>query len=239
MSKIKSIDMMNLVELFFFCVAIILFSPHCVGALQLWTIKEDICGAGKTGIAINVTNREFYASFAGIFRLSDGSSIRPPAHERMESVRYMQELMYSVGVTVNDTLSAASTGKYEGDVLQICGSDVVDLLLLGIVGNFVTNPSDPQLSLQSGTSTASTVPSVVVDTFSGKLVMRMPYDAVRGYFIEALLVISIIVITRLSFVRNVTYKIVIPSSLSSSSMTQSTTTQLVPTPPAAQHLLQS
>jgi hypothetical protein len=57
----------------------------------------------------------------------------------------------------------------------------------------------------------------VVDTFTGRLVVRMPYDAVRGYFIEALLVISIIVITRLSFVRNVTYKIAVPPTASPSS----------------------
>lgn len=64
-------------------------------------------------------------------------------------------------------------------------------------------------SVGSGSS-FSTVPSVVVDTFTGKLMMRMPYDAVRGHFIEALLVISIIVITRLTFVRNVSYKVVLP-----------------------------
>jgi hypothetical protein len=33
---------------------------------------------------------------------------------------------------------------------------------------------------------------------TGMLVVHMPYDAVRGYFVEALLVISIIVITRIS-----------------------------------------
>lgn len=71
---------------------------------------------------------------------------------------------------------------------------------------------DPQLSSVGSGSTSSTVPSVVVDTFTGRLVVRMPYDAVRGYFIEALLVISIIVITRLSFVRNVAYKITLPAS---------------------------
>jgi hypothetical protein len=36
--------------------------------------------------------------------------------------------------------------------------------------------------------------------------MRTPYDAVRGYFVEALLVISIIVISRLTFIRNNTYR---------------------------------
>lgn len=142
--------------------------------------------------------------------------MRPPLAEGMESVQYMQELMYAVGISVNETASAASNGMYEGDVLQICGQDVVDLILLGIVGNFVTNPSDPQLSSSSAASASTTVPSVVIDTYTGRLVVNMPYDAVRGYFIEALLVISIIVITRLSFVRNVTYKITLPSAAAAS-----------------------
>lgn len=183
-------------------------------ALQVTPLQAATaaCPGGSPGIAINVTAKEFYASFASIFRLSDGSTIRPPSAERMESVRYMQELMYSVGISVNESASAASNGMYEGDILQICGQDVVDLILLAVVGNFVTSPSDPSLSSPSTGGAASTVPSVVIDTYTGRLVVRMPYDAVRGYFIEALLVISIIVITRLSFVRNVTYKITLPPS---------------------------
>ena len=45
----------------------------------------------------------------------------------------------------------------------------------------------------------------MIDTYTGELVMHTPYDAVRGYFVEALLVISILVISRLTFVRNNTY----------------------------------
>lgn len=150
-------------------------------ALQFWTLEDPATqcpnGVGP-GIAVNVTTFEFYKSFASIFRLSDGSTMRPPAMERMESVHYMQELMYAVGISINQSASAASNGMYEGDVLQICGQDVVDLILLGVVGNFVTNPSDPSLSASAGT--ASTVPSVVVDTYTGRLMVRMPYDAVRG-----------------------------------------------------------
>lgn len=131
----------NASAVIFIIVTIVVFAPPSVGALQFWTIPEgEACGPGTTGIAINATSKEFYTSFASIFRLSDGSSIRPPPQERMESVRYMQELLSFIGVTVNETLSAASNGQYEGDVLQICGKDVVDLLLLGVVGNFVTNP---------------------------------------------------------------------------------------------------
>lgn len=39
--------------------------------------------------------------------------------------------------------------------------------------------------------------------------MRTPYDAVRGYFVEALLVLSIIAISRLTFVRNNSYTTVV------------------------------
>ena len=80
--------------------------------------------------------------------------------------------------------------------------DCVDLLLLATVGNFVASPDDPNLSPQSS---MRSMPSVVIDTYTGELVMHTPYDAVWGYFVEALQVISIIIISRLMFVRNNTY----------------------------------
>ena len=76
----------------------------------------------------------------------------------------MQELMYMVGVYVNDTAAARGSG---GDVLQICGKDVVDLLLLAVVGNFVSTPEDPNLSPQSS---MRSMPTVV-----GSLSFTMPY----------------------------------------------------------------
>ena len=103
-----------------------------------------------------------------------------------------QELMYMVGVYVNETASK-NDGDSSQDVLQICGQDVVDLLLLAVAGNFVSSPGDPNLSPQSS---LRSMPSVVIDTYTGELVMHTPYDAVRGYFVEALLVISILVISR-------------------------------------------
>jgi hypothetical protein len=80
--------------------------------------------------------------------------------------------------------------------------DVIDLLLLAAVGNFVASPNDPNMSPQSS---MRSMPSVVIDTYTAELVMHTPYDAVQGYFVEALLVISILVILRLTFVRNNTY----------------------------------
>lgn len=93
---------------------------------------------------------------------------------------------------------------------------MLDLLLLASVGNFVASTPGERRSQQraassgagggSGSSIADrAMPSVVVDAYTGQLVMHAPYDAVRGYFVAGLLVISIIVISRLTFVRNNTY----------------------------------
>jgi hypothetical protein len=67
----------------------------------------------------------------------------------------------------------------------------------------VSRAGDPNKSPQSS---MQSMPTVVIDAYTGRLAMRTPYDAVRGYFVEALLVISIIVISRLTFVRNNTYR---------------------------------
>jgi hypothetical protein len=74
--------------------------------------------AHEPGIAINVTAAEFYASFASIFRLLDGSRISAPRMEKTESLRYMQGLLYMIGVHVNETASRSS--PYPGDILQVC-----------------------------------------------------------------------------------------------------------------------
>ena len=90
--------------------------------------------------------------------------------------------------------------------MQICGNDALNLLLLAVVGNFVSGPGDPAISSQSS---LETMPSVAIDAYTGQLVMHTPYDAVRGYFVEALLVLSIIAISRLTFVRNNVYTTVV------------------------------
>ena len=80
------------------------------------------------------------------------------------------------------------------------------MMLLSVVGNFVSVPGDVSTSSQSS---LETMPSVAIDAYTGQLVMRTPYDAVRGYFVEALLVLSIIAISRLTFVRNNAYTTVV------------------------------
>jgi hypothetical protein len=77
------------------------------------------------------------------------------------------------------------------------------MMLLAAVGNLVSRAGDPNESPQSS---MQSMPTVVIDAYTGRLAMRTLYNAVRGYFVEALLVISIIVISRLTFVCNNTYR---------------------------------
>lgn len=81
-------------------VATVLLLLHTSAAMQFTVLDDCVSPYSKghvstsrpqvPGIAINITAAEFYESFAGIFRLSDGSSISSPARERIESLRYMQ-----------------------------------------------------------------------------------------------------------------------------------------------------
>lgn len=87
----------------------------------------------------------------------------------------------------------------EGEEMQfkICGKDVPRLLLLGIIGNFVTSPAE--------TTGGSSEPlaSVVIDVYTGKMTLVHSFNALRSYFLETLLIISILAIAKLSLVRNV------------------------------------
>lgn len=143
-------------------------------------------------ISLNVTTQEFYASYARIFQLSDGSSLLQPSASAssQDAAKYTQQLLHAVGVS--SSLSGNTIA------MNACGKDAMDILLLAAVGNLVSNPSDMN---PVGT------PTIVMDAYTGKLAVYMPYDTVRGYFVEALLIISILVITRLSFVRNITYNV--------------------------------
>lgn len=122
----------------------------------------------------------------------------------------VQGLLKNVGVFVNNSATQKlNEGGQSGDVLQICGDDFVKLLLLAAVGNFVAGTGDTQLAVGSIASSLESMPSVAIDSYTGQLVMHTPYDAVRGYFVEALLVLSIIAISRLTFVRNNVYTTVV------------------------------
>lgn len=106
---------------------------HNIHALSILS-TEALDGSPNACLSINVTVQEFYALYASTFRMSDGSSIKSVASTAANArVKYMQELMKAVAVTV-------AVPDRQTITLQACGKDVMDILLLAVVGNFVTNP---------------------------------------------------------------------------------------------------
>jgi hypothetical protein len=89
-----------------------------------------------------------------------------------------------------------------GHTVEICGQDMPRILMLAVLGNFVSSPSDPKYSSQS---TEETLATVVVD-YTGSLVVVHSFATMRTYFLESLLFISIIAMARLSLVKKVVYK---------------------------------
>lgn len=75
------------------------------------------------------------------------------------------------------------------------------IFLLGVVGNFVTSPSDPKIS--SSQSSSEPIASIVMDVYTGRLALVHPFSAIRTYFLETMLIVSILAIAKLSLVQGV------------------------------------
>jgi hypothetical protein len=161
------------------------------------------CAAGVNGVRIHMPVNEFSQAYSATFRMSDGSSIVDSADNDMEHMdaafHHMKTLMTAVGArNVND--SEHIYGSI-GHTVDICGENMTRILMLAVVGNFVSSPIDPNYSSQTS---AETLATVVVD-YTGSLVVVHSFATMRTYFLESLLFISILAIARLSLVKKVVY----------------------------------
>jgi hypothetical protein len=135
------------------------------------------------------------------------------------SLDYMQGLMRAVGVLLEPpppgpVASASEQPEAQNATLpmvfRMCGDSVGRLMLLGVVGNFVTSPSSSSSSSSGGGAASSqpassdTMPSVVIDAYTGRLEMVGSLSVMRAYFLETMLIISILAIARLALVHTVT-----------------------------------
>lgn len=130
----------------------------CSDALKINADEKNKC------LFLNATLQEFYASFADVFRMSDGSTIKVPEtiqSRNMAQTAYIQELMHAVGVDVACATEQQNTDSTSLVCMKVCGTDLMNILLLAVVGNFVTNPGDPAISATAQSSSANAVPSVV------------------------------------------------------------------------------
>jgi hypothetical protein len=88
------------------------------------------------------------------------------------------------------------THSVKGNSVTVCESDLLKVIMLASLGNFVTSPVDEVIG-------SASIAQVVVDVYTGRLVVVIPYNSLRSYFLETLLVVSVIAIARLSLVRSV------------------------------------
>jgi hypothetical protein len=162
------------------------------------------CEGGEVGMLVHMPVNEFARSYASTFRMSDGSQIVDSDVGDMEHMdaafTHMKTLMTSVGAT------KVSTNRHSydnvGHTVEICGYNMTRILMLAVLGNFVSNPKDPKYGSQSA---ADTMATVVVD-YTGSLVIVHAFATMRTYFLETLLFISIVAIARLSLIKKVTYR---------------------------------
>lgn len=99
------------------------------------------------------------------------------------------------------TIAVSHPAKQDGSLaFKICTAQAMDLLFLSIIGNFVTTPADPDMATASS---AQGLATVVIDVFTGSIVLVNSFGLIRTYFLEALLIVSVLAISRLAVVRKV------------------------------------
>lgn len=176
-------------------------------------------GPPKNGLRVRMTESEFFDSYARTFEMSDGSKMKMmgdgeesggyDSRSFRQSIRYASSMMRMVGIEeIFNTTTTTTTGSATTDMMtfQVCGPAIADIFMLSIVGNFVTSPSE----YSSGSSSLSDEPlaSVAIDVYTGKLTLVNSFSVVRSYFLEAMLVISVLAIAKLSIVRTVKIKFI-------------------------------
>lgn len=161
------------------------------------------------GIRVRMTKSEFFDSYISMFEMSDGSNIDTISSDQTtkmtlkgSSLNYTSALLRLVGVEeVSDEKNINDNSMM---TFQICGMDMVEIFMLSIVGNFVvTSPSKDENNGVSSNGLAS----VVIDVYTGRLTLVNSFSVVRSYFLETMLIISILAIAKLTIIRNVKVRV--------------------------------
>jgi hypothetical protein len=105
--------------------------------------------------------------------------------------------MGAIGIDVVPETSSSSQND-ELISFRVCGEDITRLMFLGIIGNFVSTTGNAELAPKSASRTLA---SVVVDVYTGELVVLHSFGALRTYFLETMLVVSILAIAKLGLIR--------------------------------------
>lgn len=169
----------------------VLFFAAFIATIALNAAGGLACEQG-TSVAADFTFEEFATSYQQVFSMSDGSFVDPQQNEHMRGAFERMLLnMQSVGVQHDTNLAT-------GYNVTICESDLPKILMFAVLGNFVSKPEIAHELMQL--SYKGTLATVVVDR-SGTLVVVETFDNMRKYYLEALLLLSVLAIARLSAVK--------------------------------------
>lgn len=158
----------------------------------LVTVVQCPTGAPAKAVSLAFTPEEYVSTFRQVFVMSDGSI--PTATIDADSHPLLSDTMKHILSVLGDVGVYTST---DGGSIVVCETQLLRLAMLAALGNFVTNPSDTDVRQ------AGSLATVVLDAYTGRLIITTPYSALRSYFLETLLVVSIITIARLAMVRTV------------------------------------
>lgn len=181
-------------------------------ASAVYKIVSDCGGAvGVGGVLVTMPDGDVLSAYAGVFQASDGSTVSTSDGSgggggNLGGTGYVRTLMRMAGADVGPT-----PGDPGSTSIMICGPDVARLAMLGAMGNLVTSPGDAAGSGAAVVPGGQPFATVVVDAYTGKLAFLQPYSSMRTFFLEAMLVISILAIARLSLVTKETVVLKDPS----------------------------
>jgi hypothetical protein len=170
-------------------------------------VDPNAPAAASLAVQVRIRVDELARVYSQVFRMSDGS-VLPFLDDEigkydMASAHFIQRAVEYLKVVISPTGVVMQNEMVDGqDMLEltICSNRLSRLMLLAVVGNFVSNPSSDVVSEEQFDDAIR----VVVNPRTGQMEFVSQYNITKMYMLQALLVICLIVIVRLSVVRNVT-----------------------------------
>ena len=156
--------------------------------------SANTCASGKDMLQFDISLNDFSSSYREVFYMSDGSQVDPRDNDHMRiAYEHMLMLMGGIGISHNDS-------HVNGDFYTkwVCPEEIPRIFMLATLGNFLTSPSDSKV--WEGISSSHTPPVIVIDR-SGKLTISNSFAQTRSMYLEALLLISVVAIARLSILK--------------------------------------
>lgn len=169
------------------------FSRLLLSALLPMAVAHA-CQSPTDVVQFLIPVQNFAEAYQKTFAMSDGSFVNPSENQHM---RHAFERMLQKTRAVGASFQVTPYDEYN---VTMCRQDFARVLLLSVLGNFVSKPEEMQEQMQL--SYTGSIATVVVDR-SGDLVVVNSFDATRSYYLETLLFLSVIAIARLSVMKPV------------------------------------